>query len=184
MATIQRTPMIDDDGTGTTGTVINAAWKSELYDQIDAAIAAGGGVKLYASVSSVSGQSIPSGAHTPLVFLTEDVDVGGLFAPAQNTRLTIPAGGAGFYLLSGIATMAPSSSTAPYIAGVRLNGGTYLAFIGGVFHPAAGTGCALGLQLLLNAGDFLELTMYQTTGGALNSGGGGSTNRFALNRLA
>jgi hypothetical protein len=32
--------MVDDDGTGTTGTVINAAWKTEFYDQIDAAIGA------------------------------------------------------------------------------------------------------------------------------------------------
>ena len=35
---ITRTPMIDDDGTGTTGTIINSAWKVELYDQIDAAL--------------------------------------------------------------------------------------------------------------------------------------------------
>ena len=37
---ITRTPMIDDDGSGTTGTVINAAWKTELYNQIDAALLA------------------------------------------------------------------------------------------------------------------------------------------------
>jgi hypothetical protein len=34
---ITRTAMVDDDGTGTTGTVINNAWKQQLYDQIDAA---------------------------------------------------------------------------------------------------------------------------------------------------
>ena len=33
---ITRTPMVDDDGTGTTGTVINNAWKQQFYDQIDA----------------------------------------------------------------------------------------------------------------------------------------------------
>jgi hypothetical protein len=33
---ITRTAMIDDDGTGTTGTIINNAWKQELYNQIDA----------------------------------------------------------------------------------------------------------------------------------------------------
>jgi hypothetical protein len=33
---ITRTAMIDDDGSGTTGTVLNNAWKQELYDQIDA----------------------------------------------------------------------------------------------------------------------------------------------------
>jgi hypothetical protein len=37
--TIVRTAWIDDDGTGTTGTVINAAWKTEMYNQIDQALA-------------------------------------------------------------------------------------------------------------------------------------------------
>jgi hypothetical protein len=33
---ITRTNMIDDDGSGTTGTIINNAWKQEFYGQIDA----------------------------------------------------------------------------------------------------------------------------------------------------
>jgi hypothetical protein len=37
--TITRTPWIDDDGTGTTGTVINNAEKQTIYNQIDAALA-------------------------------------------------------------------------------------------------------------------------------------------------
>jgi hypothetical protein len=32
---ISRTPMIDDDGSGMTGTILNNAWKTELYNQID-----------------------------------------------------------------------------------------------------------------------------------------------------
>lgn len=32
---ITRTNMIDDDGSGTTGTILNNAWKQELYNQID-----------------------------------------------------------------------------------------------------------------------------------------------------
>lgn len=32
---ITRTNIVDDDGSGTTGTVINNAWKQELYNQID-----------------------------------------------------------------------------------------------------------------------------------------------------
>ena len=35
---ITRTAWTDDDGTGTTGTIINNAVKTELYDQIDAVI--------------------------------------------------------------------------------------------------------------------------------------------------
>jgi hypothetical protein len=34
---ITRTPIIDDSGSGQDGTVIDNAWKQELYDQIDAA---------------------------------------------------------------------------------------------------------------------------------------------------
>jgi hypothetical protein len=37
--TITRTPWIDDDGSGTTGTVINNAEKTALYNQIDQALA-------------------------------------------------------------------------------------------------------------------------------------------------
>ena len=33
---ITRTSMMDDDGSGTTGTILNNAWKQELYNQIDA----------------------------------------------------------------------------------------------------------------------------------------------------
>lgn|SRR5262245_57130549 len=37
---ITRTPIVDDDGTGTTGTVIDNAWKQQFYDQIDGAVGA------------------------------------------------------------------------------------------------------------------------------------------------
>ena len=37
--TITRTALTDDDGTGTTGTVLNNAFKTQLYDQIDVALA-------------------------------------------------------------------------------------------------------------------------------------------------
>ena len=33
---ITRTAQVDDDGSGTTGTIWNNAWKTELYNQIDA----------------------------------------------------------------------------------------------------------------------------------------------------
>jgi hypothetical protein len=33
---IERTPIVDDDGSGHTGTILDAAWKDELYNQIDA----------------------------------------------------------------------------------------------------------------------------------------------------
>jgi len=38
---ITRTSMQDDDGSGTTGTILNNAWKQELYNQIDGQIVSG-----------------------------------------------------------------------------------------------------------------------------------------------
>ena len=35
---ITRTPIVDDSGQGTDGTVIDNAWKQQFYDQIDAAV--------------------------------------------------------------------------------------------------------------------------------------------------
>ena len=37
---INRTPIHDDDHSGTTGTSLDNAWKQEFYDQIDQAFAA------------------------------------------------------------------------------------------------------------------------------------------------
>jgi hypothetical protein len=55
--TITRTPWIDDDGTGTTGTVLNNAVKTALYNDIDGALAK---VAQLAGGNAFSGsQSVP-----------------------------------------------------------------------------------------------------------------------------
>lgn len=54
---ITRTPIVDDDGTGTTGTLINAAWKDEFYDQIDAAIAASPGSPVEQTTTATGDQN-------------------------------------------------------------------------------------------------------------------------------
>lgn len=51
---ITRTPIIDDDGSGSTGTVLDNSWKQELYNQIDGAISTDSGT----SVTTPSGGSI------------------------------------------------------------------------------------------------------------------------------
>ncbi len=51
---IGRTVIVDDDGSGTTGTIFNNAWKTELYNQIDAlaAILDAGGTGLTAEAAA------------------------------------------------------------------------------------------------------------------------------------
>lgn len=53
MALITRTPMVDDDGSGETGTVVNNDWKQELYNQIDA-LAASPSLDLWTVIDSTA----------------------------------------------------------------------------------------------------------------------------------
>jgi len=65
---ITRTPIVDDDGTGTTGTVIDNAWKQQLYDQIDAQVGAGAsGFGLWTPVDQ-SGAGLTLGLSTTDTF--------------------------------------------------------------------------------------------------------------------
>ena len=52
---ITRTAMVDDDGSGTTGTIFNNAWKTELYGQIDAALLGGSGITANVVTTSATG---------------------------------------------------------------------------------------------------------------------------------
>ena len=60
---ITRTPIIDDNGTGTTGTILNNAWKQELYNQIDAAAVAG---QVYTGNGSNTGTGIVTARLVPM----------------------------------------------------------------------------------------------------------------------
>ena len=55
---IIRTGMIDDDGTGTTGTIFNNAWKQELYGQIDSYVQGAWNAKSFLA----SDWSVPAGS--------------------------------------------------------------------------------------------------------------------------
>jgi hypothetical protein len=61
MAVITRTPIVDDDGSGTTGTILDNAWKQELYAQIDAlaaALGSGGGSGPHTMLSATHTDSL------------------------------------------------------------------------------------------------------------------------------
>jgi len=124
---ITRTPMIDDDGSGTTGTIINNAWKTELYNQIDGAI---GAIDVVASVpfnASMFGV-YPSGAWT--------VTSGNVITLAYSRT-----GGTGvvtMQLANTVITGTPLLlSVAPAITAARRTVGTARLTIGGVLELAA-----------------------------------------------
>lgn len=91
---ITRTPIVDDDGTGTTGTVLDNAWKQELYGQIDAAL---GNVTapfrlppaISVSLSGVNNDWAPAGRTTAVVWLlspTAGAFLTGIAAEADGTQ--------------------------------------------------------------------------------------------------
>ena len=182
MATIARTPMVDDDGSGTTGTVINAAWKTELYDQIDAALAATAGGGVTGIVTTNAAQSIPTAAWTPLVFQVEEIDTANVFTIAQPTRLTAPA--AGVYLMTGLVSLTAYAPGGISILLAIRKTGADVHYLSQVPSTNSTGGVSFALELSLTANDYLELAIYQTTGAPYNvSGGGAAGSRFTLTKI-
>lgn len=108
-----------------------------------------------------------SGNYQALTFNSERVDVGSMHDTSTNTsRLTVPTGGGGFYMIGGTIEFAANSTGRRGIQ-VRLNGTTVLA------RNEAGSQTtdypitiSTGYQLA--AGDYVELMGLQASGGSLN----------------
>jgi hypothetical protein len=90
--TITRTAWIDDDGTGTTGTVLNNAIKTDLYNQIDGALAkvaqlnggnAFAGIQTINGIVNISGSADAGGNQ---VFIAFDSGVHFAGISLQNTN--------------------------------------------------------------------------------------------------
>jgi hypothetical protein len=92
---IARTTIVDDDGSLTTGTIWNNAWKTEFYDQIDAAIAAGGVVQTTTSTGTQNNFALTTGATLLRCNNASLLTLTGLSAGVDGQRITIVSIGAG-----------------------------------------------------------------------------------------
>lgn len=112
-------------------------------------------------------QSIASGTPTALAFNSERFDVEGFHDLAtNNSRLTVPAGYGGTYLIVGHVET-PGGSTGYRQAYIRLNGATII----GIDASTADTNSTyLNPVALYNlaAGDYVELVFTQNSGAAVN----------------
>jgi hypothetical protein len=115
---ITRTAMVDDDGSGTTGTIINNAWKTELYNQIDGALGSG----LYTS-----------GTWLPTLETDAGASAGQTFGFREGVWVRI---GPLVYLNARIILSAKGAMTGSY------------AFIGNLPFPAGGVNTTGGAGLL------------------------------------
>jgi hypothetical protein len=177
---------IDDSGSGTDGTILDVADFDALLDAVDDEIAAAGG-SVAGSTRAVAyhntTQSINTATFTTLSFNSEDLDSGTVHDNAtNNSRLTVPTGGDGGYLVKGRVNFA-TNTTGVRIAEILKNGGTVIANVRTI--PATGgstTTMEVSSVLALVATDYVELRAYQDSGGALNTGD--ATTRSIQNELA
>lgn len=121
-------------------------------------------------------QALNDATWTTILLELEDMDVGNCHDLAvNNPRLTVPAGGAGAYLVIASVYFVPNTVG---IRGVRImkNGATAGSgmFMAGASGAGAGPIVVATNLLTLAAGDYVYMDALQTSGGVLNSGSVGN----------
>jgi hypothetical protein len=128
-------------------------------------LAAGEGVRAFHSAN----QSIAAGADVVVALNSERFDTHGFHDTAtNNSRLTVPAGKAGIYLIQANVEWA-ASTTGGRTLRIRRNGSQTIA---DVYDGAAdGSGAKrqhVGCLYQLAAGDYVEMIVHHSHSGALN----------------
>lgn len=142
---------------------------------------AGGGADISARVTHGSNQSIANATDTVLAFSTEDFDTDNIHDNStDNSRLR--AATAGKYIITGSLSWAANAIGTRKIW-IRLNGTAKVAESN---TNAAGSGesaDSIAMILDLNATDYVELVVRQTSGGALNVTGTAWGPVFAMAKI-
>ena len=146
---------------------------------------AGGATFSGARLTKSANQSLASGTWTTITFNTEAFDVDGYHDNSTNTsRLTIPTGKSGYFLICGQAEF-PGGSTADRARQVALQkNGVDLQL---TQFPNSGTTYtdARVFTAIINAvaTDYFEIQCRQDSGGSLNVNGGLESTNFCITYL-
>lgn len=114
-------------------------------------------------------QSIPNNALTPILFDTEDIDIGSGHSTSSNTsRWTCPSTKLGWFRVIGLYA-AVSNGTGMRRVAICINGTFYSG--NSTTNGIAGIDTTLQASdlIYLNPGDYVEIHAYQTSGGSLNT---------------
>lgn len=127
-------------------------------------------------------QAIADSTTTAITFDSETTDVGALHSTSVNTsRLTVPTGGDGFYLVTAYIYFA---SNATGVRTLLLNkSSTTVQSVSGPGNTAANpTSVHISWMGTLAAAEYVELFASQTSGGSLNIGN--ASNRYQQNTFS
>lgn len=121
------------------------------------------GARAYAA----STQSIPNTTWTSLLFDTEEYDSDGFHSTSSNTsRFTVPAGFGGKYFFTATTAWAANSTGSRYVAWAK--NGTRNLHLQQIAQNVTGFDRAVNDTMLLIPGDYIEVMVYQDSGGAIN----------------
>lgn len=119
------------------------------------------GARIYNS----GAQTLGNGLTTVLSFDSERWDTLDYHVAGLPTRLTVPAGAAGKYIVTGHVEFA-ANNVGLRILYLRVNGATY-AQQGAPAQTGLGNQLSISTLLALGVGDYVELAAYQSSGGNL-----------------
>jgi len=123
-----------------------------------------------ARVYDASSQTIPNTTWTALNFDSERYDTSAFHDNStNNTRLTIPAGQGGKYLIMAHVHMLSDAGGAARFLGIRLGGSTFIAVT--KFDVGAGGEAGMSISTIyeLAATNYVEACIYQDSGGDLGT---------------
>lgn len=153
-----------------TGDVLTAACMTQARDN-DEWLARN---KPRCRVYRTTAQNIAHNTQTGISFDAERVDTGAMHSTSVNTsRMTVPAGGAGWYDLGGHVEFA-GNATGYRNLSIRLNGATYIAVEN--IGPVSTTVMRMSIhtEYQLAVGDYFELVAFQTSGAGLDVNAAGN----------
>lgn len=114
-------------------------------------------------------QSIANSTVTAVLFDSEDLDTANGHSTSTNTsRWTCPAGLAGWHDVDGTGVHG-SNATGYRQTQLRINGATVIGYAATPAVSGNATGQSVHRKWFFNVGDYVELTLFQNSGGSLST---------------
>lgn len=156
--------------TRSTGNVLSAAnVNTDYVDNLKWLAHESSGGAPMARVYNSTNFSVATATLTAVTFDSERYDIGSCHSTSSNTsRLTVPSGAGGVYAIGGCVQFA-ANATGTRSLSIRLNGTTTIGVNSVVSLSANAFAIPVLCEYRLSAADYVELCIYQTSGGNLNA---------------
>ena len=119
------------------------------------------------SLTKVANQTTSAATYTVITFTSEEFDTNGFHDNSTNTsRITIPTGYAGKYLITG--QISTTTGTETHTSAIKLNGSNFNTMTS-VYSAQSGAGGSIQNVIMnLAVGDYVEFSQYSVNGVQVN----------------